>query len=135
MDISLKTEKKENLILESKHVWLNDTIMDAAQTLLKELTKGQISGWQTTLYCQRLTMFETIPHGFPFVQIMHVSNSHWITVSNVNTNKKNPPFSDAVIGGGICLKVGGGTRKIITEMHVQMRAGMIVTIVSAVQCF
>ena len=68
-------------------------------------------------------MFETIPHGFPFVQIMHVSNSHWITVSNVNTNKKNLPFRDAVIGGGICLKVGGGTRKIIIEMHVQMRAG------------
>ena len=31
----LKLEKKEKLILESKHAWLNDTIMDAAQTLLK----------------------------------------------------------------------------------------------------
>ena len=97
MDISLKTGKKEKLILESRHAWINDTIMDAAQTLLKELTKGQISGWQTTLYCQQLTKFETIPHGSPFVQIMHdVSNSHWIAVSNMNTNKKNLPFSDAV---------------------------------------
>ena len=66
----LKLEKKEK-ILESRHAWINDTIMDAAQTLLKELTRGQISGWQATLYCQRLTKFETIPHGSPCVQIMH----------------------------------------------------------------
>ena len=31
-----------------------------------------------------------------------------------------------IIGGGTCLKVGGeggGGRKIVTEMHVQMREG------------
>ena len=27
------------------------------------------------------------------------------------------------IGGGTFLKVGGGPRKIVTEMHVQMRTG------------
>ena len=31
-------------------------------------------------------------------------------------------LDDPIIGSGTCLKVGG-PRKIVTEMHVQMRAG------------
>ncbi len=59
------------------HEWINDKIVHAAQSILKK--QCGLQGWQNTLLGQF--------HGFkpisvPFVQILHVLKSHWVTISN-----------------------------------------------------
>ena len=72
---------KLNLFHTDKNVletnrWLNDTIIFAAQSILKD--QFSIHGLQST----HLSQFQPVPPYNPFVQILHVHNSHWITVSN-----------------------------------------------------
>ena len=62
------------------------TSYDVAQCLLKEQCLGKIFGWSST-QCSRRTVeekFPCVPPHSPFVQILQVSNCHWITVSNID---------------------------------------------------
>jgi hypothetical protein len=55
-------------------------------------------GWKSTQCAKRVgkEKFPTIPQGAPFVQV-HVSNNHWITVSNINIHLgKTAPYQDSV---------------------------------------
>ena len=65
----------KNIKLETDR-WLNDAIIISAQSILKD--QFSIHGLQSTLLLQ----FQPVPPYKPFVQILHVHNTHWITVSN-----------------------------------------------------
>ena len=73
----------EDKVCLTKGKWLTDNIINAAQRLLKT-THFHIGGLHDTLLGETLS-FE-IQHG-EFVQILNVSQSHWITVSNVGCEK------------------------------------------------
>ena len=59
--------------------WLTDNIADAAQALLKKM-HIHIGGLVSVALGQTLAF--TIQHG-EFVQILNVSNDHWIIISNI----------------------------------------------------
>ena len=59
--------------------WLTDNIIDAAQVLLKKI-HPHIGGLESVALGQTLAF--TVQHG-EFVQILNVSNNHWITISNI----------------------------------------------------
>ena len=69
---------QDKVILET-NAWLNDAIIQAAQSLLKQQTNGEVFGWQSP-QCAKTT-FQPIPQRQRFIQIIH-KNKHWITVSN-----------------------------------------------------
>ena len=83
MDIPELGLHPEDKVCLAKGKWLTDNIINAAQRLLKT-THSHIGGLQDTLLGETLS-FE-IQHGV-FVQILNVSQSHWITVSNVGCKK------------------------------------------------
>ena len=85
----------DKLVLQSS-AWLNDAIIFAAQVLLKKQSDG-ICGWKSTQCSKRVgeEKFPRIPQGAPFVQILHVSNNHWITVSNIKQGT-HTPYPDVV---------------------------------------
>ena len=74
-ELNLFQSDKEILLSDQ---WLNDNIICAAQTLLKRQSK--MHGWMSTQLCK--SVFQPIPPRSPFVQILHINGSHWITVSN-----------------------------------------------------
>ena len=73
----------DKAILQSTS-WINDGIIAAAQLLLREQTKGQINGWQSTQCCRMEGMFSIVPTNAPFVQVLHFGNTHWAVSSNVD---------------------------------------------------
>ncbi len=73
---------EDKAILQSS-CWLNDNIICAAQCLLKKHTEGDILGFQSTQLCKRKKLFNSLPPKVPFIQVMNVNESHWITVSNI----------------------------------------------------
>ena len=74
---SLTLSNKEEVLSPSG--WLSDSIIEAAQLLILQ-QYPYMSGLQTPLLQQNLS-FQV--HKRPFVQIICVRNSHWVTVSNV----------------------------------------------------
>ena len=74
--------QRDKCILESDG-WLNDGIVYAVQTLLSQ---GKVFGWQSTQLSKREELFKPIPSG-PFIQILHISNCHWVVASNVNSKE------------------------------------------------
>ena len=58
--------------------WLSDRVINAAQELLKSINTS-IGGLQNALLAQNLQF--TIERD-RFVQILHVSGNHWITIAN-----------------------------------------------------
>ena len=82
-------------ILESAG-WLPDNIIVAVQNLLKLQTSGRIVGWQSTQLSKREKMFDPIPLGVPFVQILNVNGDHWITTSNLMSTSAGSIYNDRV---------------------------------------
>ena len=80
--------QRDKCILESDG-WLNDGIVYAVQTLLSQ---GKVFGWQSTQLSKREELFKPIPSG-PFIQILHISNCHWVVASNVNSKEVQGRFS------------------------------------------
>ena len=76
---------EDKAILESTS-WLNDGIIYAAQSLLRDETKGQVNGWQSTQCSRNGGSFKIVPTKQPFIQILHVANCHWTVCSNIDTN-------------------------------------------------
>ena len=79
---------KLDLYLSDLHIlqsgkWLNDGIIGAAQALLQTQTHRKVCGWQSTQCSKRKQLFKEIPSGAPFIQVLHVSGSHWIVASNI----------------------------------------------------
>ena len=67
---------EDNQAIEGK--WLSDRVINAAQELLKSISTS-IGGLQNALLAQNLQF--TIERD-RFVQILHVSGNHWITIAN-----------------------------------------------------
>ena len=75
-------------VLHSDTKWVNDNIIYTAQHLLKELSKGKIKGWQSTQLCKTKNLFMPLPPSSLFIQILHVAQNHWVTVSNITRGGK-----------------------------------------------
>ena len=82
---------RDKSILESSQ-WLNDGLINAAQTLLQAKTENRIFGFQSTQLSKREGLFVHVPPNRPFIQVLHVAKCHWLTTSNVNVH------------GGACYK-------------------------------
>ena len=78
---------REKQILLSPSGWLNDVLITAAQTILKQ--QYGIAGFQETT--RGITMsFDIMAE--EFVQILHDGVGHWFTVSTVGAQKSNQIF-------------------------------------------
>ena len=75
-DLHLVTE--DRIILEGES-WLNDSIIQAVQDLIREET--DLDGLQTPLHGINF-QFKPVNFRVIFVQILHVISNHWIVVSN-----------------------------------------------------
>ena len=73
-------------VIES-YQWLNDNIIRGAQSVLKQQCQGKIDGWMNTQLTKRKKLFNPIHPSTDFVQVLHVSESHWLTVSNISLAK------------------------------------------------
>ena len=89
-------------ILSSPTGWLNDTIINAAQTLLKQQTTTYI-GFQNTLLGANL-QFRPLEMGRPFIQILHVSGNHWITSTNAGCKAGEIKLFDSAVNSYITLR-------------------------------
>lgn len=85
------TEEDRNILFSGD--WLNDRHIDAAQEMLHQ-QHPEISGFQSC------PMFYTktydIQRGKKFVQIIHVNENHWITVSTVGCVPGNVKVYDTM---------------------------------------
>ena len=84
--ITLYTRDKR--ILESAVEWLNDNIIHAAQLLLKKQF-GSIGGFMVPQLGDRKQLFNPVFPNTPFIQILNVGGSHWITVSNIDVGNQS----------------------------------------------
>lgn len=73
-------------ILLSPNEWLNDSIINASQILLKSQTIRPLKGFEDTQRSKKVAFTQS---SGKFVQIIHVSSSHWIAVSNCNCTQIN----------------------------------------------
>lgn len=87
----------DRAILQSTD-WLNDGMIFAAQSLLREQTKEKVYGWQSTQCGKKEGLFDIVPQKCPFVQILHVANCHWVVASNINVHDGGC-YSDVVCSG------------------------------------
>ena len=76
----LQLSSRDREILLSPTAWLTDSIIDAAQTLLKKATS--VPGLQSV--CCGLTMTYDVQPG-EFIQILHNGHNHWATISTIGT--------------------------------------------------
>ena len=91
MDLTLASpESPENTIIkatltsEQKRVlcsqaWLDDTLIDKGQSLLKEMYP-HISGLQSTVLAQKYAL---LPQPDEFLQILNVHGNHWVLLSTI----------------------------------------------------
>lgn len=68
----------EEILIRGK--WLNDTLIDAVQTLLKNQYGERIQGLQTL--CLTRTLALDVCRG-AFVQVLNKGDSHWYTISTI----------------------------------------------------
>ena len=72
---------KHKKILTSRSSWLDDQLINAAQSLLKK-QHPLIGGLQPPALSSQLAM---IPPDLEFVQVVNVSNHHWLALSMVGS--------------------------------------------------
>ena len=72
-------------IMKSCAPWLNNNIIHAAQSLLKKQCNKKILGWKSTQCANSSNLFSPLPLNskYMYIQLLHVSKCHWITVSNL----------------------------------------------------
>ena len=78
-------------VLKSKTMWLNDTHITCAQTLL-EHQFPQYGGLQCTVL-QQTKSLKSLPA--ESLQILHTRSNHWIAVSTVNCTKEDITVYDS----------------------------------------
>ena len=74
--------------------WLNDRIINATQKLLKK--QSSLRGFQCTLYGQKMVKYNRIHRTKIFVQVIHVKDTHWLTVSNVGCDASTVTIYDSL---------------------------------------
>ena len=87
----------DKLILQTS-AWLNDSVIFAAQCMLREQSKmGEYRGGRALSACSKRIgeKFPCLPPNSAFVQVLHVAGSHWITASNVDS-QQNTHYRDTV---------------------------------------
>lgn len=68
--------------------WLNDNIISAAQELLKlSVPDGLEIGGLQSPQCGRHLKFKPVVPREKYIQVLHVDDNHWITVSNIDVGK------------------------------------------------
>jgi len=71
-------------IIRSSSAWLTDGIISAAQALLREQSGKKIYGFMSPQLCKLKELFPPVPPNSPYIQILHVHDCHWSTVSNID---------------------------------------------------
>ena len=121
--VKLKLTFKDKLILQSSDAWLNDSIIYAAQCLLRDQSIGRIYGWKSTQCAKRAgEKFPSLPPDCAFVQILHVGGNHWITTSNVDPLVQNAHYRDAVAiyDSIFTLRVRASTKQTICQFLAKL---------------
>ena len=68
--------------------WLNDNIISAAQELLKlSVPDGLEIGGLQSPQCGRHLKFKPVVPREKYIQVLHVDDNHWITVSNIDVGQ------------------------------------------------
>lgn len=93
-DLQLTQEDKQ---VVSKGKWLTDSVITAAQKLMKR-KYPHIGGLQNTVLAETLSF--DVQRG-QFVQVLNVSRSHWITVSNIGCKPAAIAVYDSMPSGYI----------------------------------
>ena len=81
--------------------WLTDSIIDAAQALLKQ-DHPRLLGLQTV--SKGLTMSYDIQHG-EFIQILNNGQGHWLAVSTVDSLNRSPSFCEVKVYDSMHISV------------------------------
>jgi len=76
--------------------WLNSSLINSAQTLMKR-AYPHVHGLQDTQATRT-----ALPDG-DLVQILHVNNSHWLTVSTINCLPGTVHIYDSLVGKSVTL--------------------------------
>ena len=93
------------LSIRDKVEWLNDNIIHAAQLILKKQF-GDISDFMVPQLGDRKQLFNPVLPNTPFIQILNVDRSHWITVSNIDiVNKSHSNDAVSVYDSGSPARV------------------------------
>ena len=119
---------EDRALLPSPIGWLNDNLIFAAQTLLKN--QSSIPGFQDT--CLGMTMSFDIQRG-EFIQILHDGHGHWLTISRIGASKA---VTEIFVYDSMYPSVGTNTKKqiaalvssqekqiVIKMMNIQLQAG------------
>lgn len=94
-------------ILKSKHQWLDDAIITASQSILKQQFP-QVNGLQPPILGESLSM-EPQPHGF--VQIVCIRGNHWICLSTMRCQPSTVYVYDSLHG-----KLDAHTKKVVADL-------------------
>ena len=89
--------------------WLDDKLIDAAQSLIAEQFPN-VSGLQP-VPLQRTQSFAIKRHAF--VQVLSVGGSHWITASNVGCKEGEVNVYDSMLGRGATTSVKSSIARIM----------------------
>ena len=74
---------EDQQIILSPTAWINDRIIDACQSLLKQDVNGKnVGGFQSV--CLGQIMYFSIEES-QFIQILNTGHSHWVTISTIGT--------------------------------------------------
>ena len=103
--ITLTTSHKK--ILQSKGQWLDDSIMTAAQNLLKEQFP-QVGGLQPPILGDTLSMEPTRGE---FIQVLCIRQNHWICISNMGCQHSTVKVYDSLHG-----RLDDHTKKIVADV-------------------
>ena len=99
----VKLYEKHKRILSSRSAWLDDELINAAQSMLKQ-QHPLIGGFQSPTLGNHLAM---IPPDREFVQVVIVNNNHWVALSTVGCQPSSIKMFDS-LGGRLpkrCLKL------------------------------
>ena len=98
-NLMLKSDDKDRLSSPTER--LTDTIINAAQTLLKQHTTTYVGFQNTPLGA--ILKFKPLEKGRPFIQILHVNGNHWITSTNAGCKAGEIKLFDSAVNSYITL--------------------------------
>ena len=114
-DYDLTESDKE--ILLSPTAWLTDTIVDAAQTLLRQQFPA-LPGLQSV--SQGMTMSYDIQRG-EFVQVINTSHGHWLTISTIGLKHPQVQVFDSLYSSIASLLCTEDNKIDVSIMDVQLQ--------------
>ena len=89
-------------ILSSKSAWLNGSIINAAQNLLKKQAAGSFVGFQNVALGMTL-QFGVVEKDHPFIQILFANGNHWLVTTNAGCPKGTVKIFDSAFYGDLKL--------------------------------